>query len=207
MTGLMKALVLFTCLLVILSGCIVVGNSEMTPTTPTQKKSPGGLHKQSFQTPTLPATPTGRVDVNVLKLEQLVHERVNLERERRDVGPLSYHRGLASIGRYHSWDMAQRNYFAHVSPNGVTHQEFRKRYNSNCEITGQNLYRIRLSGQQVFINRTLSDLPSLAKEIVQGWLDSPGHRENLLSPYYQTEGIGIFVTKKGTIYVTQEFCG
>lgn len=45
----------------------------------------------------------------------------------------------------------------------------------------------------------------LAQQIVDGWMQSPGHRENILIPYWTSEGIGVEISGN-EVYVTQEFC-
>jgi uncharacterized protein YkwD len=49
------------------------------------------------------------------------------------------------------------------------------------------------------------DDDTIAQQAVDGWMDSPGHRENILSGYH-SEGIGIAITPEGKVYVTQNFC-
>ena len=48
----------------------------------------------------------------------------------------------------------------------------------------------------------------IARRTVDGWMNSPGHRENILTPYWRHEGIGIaFESGSGNrIYITQNFC-
>jgi len=46
-----------------------------------------------------------------------------------------------------------------------------------------------------------------AKAAVEGWLNSPGHRANILSPYFDRSGIGVAVTGSGMAYATQVFMG
>jgi Uncharacterized protein with SCP/PR1 domains len=38
-------------------------------------------------------------------------------------------------------------------------------------------------------------------------MKSPGHRQNILDPDYEVQGIGVFVDENGTVFLTQEFCG
>jgi len=49
----------------------------------------------------------------------------------------------------------------------------------------------------------------IAETTVQGWMKSPGHRENILTPYFKSEGIGVFINTSdtdGRVYITQNFC-
>ena len=49
-----------------------------------------------------------------------------------------------------------------------------------------------------------NSLEELAQSTVDGWMDSPGHRENILTPFSR-EGIGIIVTDEGEVYITENF--
>ena len=45
----------------------------------------------------------------------------------------------------------------------------------------------------------------IAKTTVQGWMNSPGHRKNILTPFWRSEGIGIAVAPDDKVYITAEF--
>ena len=45
----------------------------------------------------------------------------------------------------------------------------------------------------------------MASQIVDGWMDSPGHRENILSGFH-SQGIGVYATPEGKAYATQNLC-
>jgi len=49
-------------------------------------------------------------------------------------------------------------------------------------------------------------LEEIARSVVDGWYQSEGHRKNMLFPHWQREGIGIYITSDGKVYVTQNFC-
>jgi uncharacterized protein YkwD len=49
-----------------------------------------------------------------------------------------------------------------------------------------------------------NDPDELARSTVQGWMESPGHRENIMTPFTR-EGIGIYVTGEGEVYITENF--
>lgn len=201
----MRYAVVTVCLLILISGCIIVADGSRTRSSTDTTETP--IYDQPASTPAQPRTASPRDDVNVSKLERRIHEQVNEARVERDLQPLVYDKRLAAIGKYHSWDMAQRSYFGHKDPNGTAHLERRKRFEYVCPHTGENIgYKRIYLPSGAFTNENLS-LESLAREITHGWLNSTGHRENILSPHYEAEGVGVFVTQNGTIYVTQEFCG
>ena len=45
----------------------------------------------------------------------------------------------------------------------------------------------------------------IAQSTVQGWVNSPGHRQNILTSTYDREGIGIVISKDDGVYITQDF--
>jgi uncharacterized protein YkwD len=57
--------------------------------------------------------------------------------------------------------------------------------------------------------RTVYDwnsLEQIARSTVSGWMKSPGHRKNILQPFWKTEGIGIAVSPDDKVLITQNFC-
>ncbi len=46
----------------------------------------------------------------------------------------------------------------------------------------------------------------LAELVVDGWMDSSGHRENILKDSYDLEGIGVAIDSTEQVYITQNFC-
>ncbi|WP_439026350.1 CAP domain-containing protein [Haloarchaeobius sp. DT45] len=163
-----------------------------------------------------PGTDTPRVDdatgsVDAVLLEGLVHEAVNDRRATRGLSPLGDDPALAEIARYHSRDMAQNDYFAHTAPDGETVGDRYDAFGYDCHIRtgsltyangGENIYYTSFVG-------TAYTEHELAERAVDGWMDSPSHRENLLRPYWNDEGIGVWVLQEGGrthVYVTQNFC-
>ncbi len=144
-------------------------------------------------------------------LEREIHRQVNEERRRRGLDPLAFDPELREVARYHSADMAENGYVAHTSPDGETVADRYDRFGYDCRVSldeggystgGENLYRTAYAGQ------TLSR-DELADRAVDGWLSSPGHRENLLRDDWKREGIGVVVDVEGDVvqvYVTQNFC-
>ena len=45
-----------------------------------------------------------------------------------------------------------------------------------------------------------------ARDTVDGWMASPGHRENILTPTYDRLGAGMAISSGGELYATQNFC-
>jgi uncharacterized protein YkwD len=125
---------------------------------------------------------------------------------------------LSKIARKHSSDMAKRNYFSHNSPEG---HDFLYRYNQegySCSLVVDE--RIYLGAENIFQNNLydrieyVNDVPyyewrsreKIAETTVQGWMNSPGHRKNILTPHWKTEGIGVAISPDDKVYITQNFC-
>jgi uncharacterized protein YkwD len=157
-------------------------------------------------------------EISLKRLEQRIHDLINAEREKQGLEPLDWDDRLALIARNHSLDMAARKYFSHVSPEG---RDFAYRYNSTgytCERRidnilyrgAENIFQNNLYNQTTTINDTTyydwNSEKELAETTVQGWMQSPGHRKNILIPYWRNEGIGVAITPEGAVYITQNFC-
>jgi len=145
------------------------------------------------------------------EIESLVHKKVNEQRQLEGLNELSYDTELEEIARYHSKDMDQNDYFAHTSPDGEEMEDRYDMFGYDCQADmggnqyatgGENLFKQSFTGYK-FTNE------ELAAETVEGWMNSQGHRENMLEEYWDKEGIGVYIEENGsetTVYVTQNFC-
>lgn len=109
-------------------------------------------------------------------------------------GPLSPNGALRAAARGHSQDMAQRNYFEHSTPEGVTPAQRAKNAGYPSGFVGENI----AAGQ-----------PTPAS-VVQAWVDSPGHCVNMMDPRYRVLGVGYFFEDGGdrfNHYWSQELGG
>ncbi len=139
-----------------------------------------------------------------------IHDRINGVRAERGLDTLTYSEKLATIGRYHSDDMAAKGYFAHTGPDGQSLTDRYDRFGYDCRAT-IDTFKYATGGENIYKSVASKRRPvdEVASEAVQGWLDSKSHRKNLLKPYWDREGLGVNVTQddgKTTIYVTQNFC-
>lgn len=157
------------------------------------------------------------------KLAARIHELVNMERERRHVPPLAWNDALAEIALGHSREMSEYGYLSHINRAGETPTErgigggfiCRKRFDSYKEeglaenvLQNSLFHAVRYTRSKAgeTRERLWSNLEELAASTVQGWMTTKGHRENLLNPKFDTEGIGVGIAKDGKVYVTQLFC-
>lgn len=91
-------------------------------------------------------------------------------------GPLSVNDHLAVAAQRHAEDMAERMFFAHDNPDGETPTDRMRDAGYTGSITGENIARGQTSPAQV----------------VQGWIDSPGHCRNLMSASFTEIGVGYY---------------
>ncbi len=156
---------------------------------------------------------------NAGNLASMVHRLINEERENNHLDALQWDQQLASIALSHSRDMAQRHYFDHISPEG---KDFADRYKEHgytketrignqVYVGGENLFQYNVVASNTYDVETkeihgyvFNSLEDLARSTVDGWMESPGHRENILTPFTR-EGIGVEVTEEGEVYITENF--
>jgi len=165
---------------------------------------------------TLPLQPSDHTAIG-----KEVHKKINKVRRKHGLSALKWNADLTSIAQAHSLDMANRNYFAHVTPDGVDLQNRYRRADFNCQVPagprrfltgGENLHKgWRRTGRVTYSDGRqeetgLLSIHDVAAIAVEGWMNSPGHRENILQPHWLTQGIGVWMAPDGAIYVTQNFC-
>jgi uncharacterized protein YkwD len=107
---------------------------------------------------------------------------VNRERERRGLRRLDRTRSLDRASAQHSSDMAQNDYFDHRSPGGSTPAE---RARSAGYLSGARSWRV---GENLAWGTGPLATPN---SIVKAWLNSPPHRELMLSRGFADFGLGI----------------
>jgi uncharacterized protein YkwD len=155
---------------------------------------------------------------------RLIHESVNEIRTQKGRATLAYADSLTPLARVHSQDMARRDFLAHVNPDGQGVNDRARKIGLDCTKSvdasrtahgfGENLFsgtiyrgyrEIMEPGQPTRREYDWHTESSFARLVVQGWMDSRGHRKNLLDPQYDAEAL--FVALDGTkAYVTQIFC-
>lgn len=143
-------------------------------------------------------------EARVSELELKVYAGINAERTKQGGSPLTWDEGLASVARAHSDDMTGRGYFSHDTPEGLEPTDRLQRAGLNC----RKGYRYGIA-ENIAIETTLGNLDRTAAEAVRGWINSPGHRSNLLGRQYDRTGVGAsFGTWHGykAVYLTQVFC-
>ena len=156
--------------------------------------------------------------LGIAQLEKEIHILINKERKKHHLSALAWNDALSAIARKHSSDMAKRNYFSHFSPEG---HDFSYRYEQegySCALPAdgriylgaENIFQNNLYDRIVYVNDAAyyewNTMAKIADTTVQGWMNSPGHRKNILTPHWKSEGIGVVISPDDKVYITQNFC-
>ena len=149
---------------------------------------------------------------DMTRLERKIHSLINKERAKKGLPALLWDEGLHSIARRHSQDMEKRNFFSHDDPEGRSFPERYKDAFYKCRIrvgdtfcTGaENISQFYLDNES--LNKDGSAEEKIAEAVVKGWMNSKGHRGNILTPYFKRQGIGVAVSDDGRVFVTENFC-
>ncbi|MER5985453.1 sigma-70 family RNA polymerase sigma factor [Streptomyces sp. NPDC001787] len=132
-----------------------------------------------------PATPAPPAPPSV---SQQVTDLVNAERAKQGCGPVRGNGLMSTAAQRHSADMASRDYFAHTSPDGTDPGDRLTAAGYRWSTYGENIAK----GQ-----RTPAD-------VMSSWMNSPGHRANILNCSFKEIGVGMRSTGSGPVW-TQNF--
>lgn len=114
---------------------------------------------------------------------------VNEERAKYNAPPLKWDDKLAKLAENHCKDMINRNFFSHNTPDGKTPFDRMKAAGISYIAAGENI----AAGQ------------SSPQSVMESWMNSSGHRKNILNPDFEYIGIGIVRGGSYGIYWAQEF--
>jgi uncharacterized protein YkwD len=127
-------------------------------------------------------------EARLTKEESKLVQLVNSERAKRGIAALAINTKLMIIARGHSRDMVRVNTLSHTLEG-----------RGPSERASEVGYRYTKIAENVAYNqRTI-------KDAVRSWIESPGHKANILNRDYRETGVGIVVNKKGEPYYTQVF--
>ncbi|WP_152656767.1 CAP domain-containing protein [Oceanobacillus sp. CFH 90083] len=127
-------------------------------------------------------------DGEVSQFEQEVVDLTNQEREKQGLAPLELDTELSKVARAKSEDMQANNYFDHNSPNYGSPFDMMQSFGIDYNTAGENIAQGQRSPE----------------EVVNAWMNSQGHRENIMNSDFTHIGIGH--VEEGN-YWTQMFIG
>ncbi|WP_226658396.1 SafA/ExsA family spore coat assembly protein [Pseudalkalibacillus hwajinpoensis] len=118
-----------------------------------------------------------------------VMELTNKERAKNGLSPLTWNWQVARVARYKSSDMRDKNYFSHQSPTYGSPFSMLENFGVSYRSAGENI----AAGQ------------ATPEEVVKAWMNSEGHRKNILNPGYTQIGVGYVTGGSYGYYWTQMF--
>lgn len=118
-----------------------------------------------------------------------VLELVNKERSSRGLQPLQLDSKLNKVAAEKARDMAQNGYFSHDSPTYGSPFDMMRSFGVDYHSAAENI----AAGQRS------------ASEVMQSWMNSSGHRANILNPDYNKLGVGYYNAGSKAPYWVQEF--
>lgn len=121
----------------------------------------------------LALTPT-EAELSTITANRII-QLTNAERTKIGLGALTINPKLTEAAQLKAADMLKNQYFAHISPSGVTPWHWMEQADYTYEVAGENL---------------AIDFSS-AEDVVSAWLASPKHKENMLRPDYAETGVAV----------------
>ncbi|MCW7943835.1 SCP-like protein [Streptomyces hygroscopicus] len=175
-----------------------------TPSTPSAPASSPSIPQQRTRTPSptptrtataapptdkatpQPAAPPVRASTQSAT-EAEVLTLVNQERAKVGCSPVTASSGLTKLAELFSADMAARNFFDHTDPSGRDPWD-----------RAAGLGIIGLGGENIARGQ------ATAQDVMDAWMNSPGHRANILNCDFKTLGVGVHLGSGGPWW-TQDF--
>ena len=162
-------------------------------TTTGTKETQNTEETKSTQT-TSAANPTNSSNSNTSttsfrEFQKKVIELVNSERAKVGLNALSENNDLNNVATLKSEDMVKLNYFSHTSPTYGSPFEMLSQFNISYTAAGENI----AYGQ------------STPEEVMNGWMNSSGHKANILNTNFTQIGVGVAQKANGQYVWTQEF--
>ena len=157
--------------------------AKTTVTTQKPIQSSNGMTKKPTTT-----QPTQTTSSSVSAFEKKVVELTNVERSKQGLAPLTLDTALSKVAHAKAQDMKDKNYFDHNSPTYGSPFDMMKSFGISYRSAGENIAMGQTSPEQV----------------VQAWMESPGHRANIMNSSFTHIGVGYVASGN---YWSQMFIG
>lgn len=162
--------------------------------------------------PTLPVKPVSStivVNDTTKQVEQRIFYYTNIERANSGKPALKWDEQLAVIGRDDCVDMAARGFFNHINPDGETPADRAVRHGYTVEKDFGTYVRVGVGENIAMLSYYQGSQDDVAAFIVDAWMNSPGHRANIVDSEEQkftVIGVGVaYDSATDTWYAAQEF--
>jgi len=133
---------------------------------------------------TTTGTTSSTSSANVATAEKNAVELMNADRRANGLSDLKVSSAVTAVARSHAQDMVNRKFFSHSNPDGKTPSDRLKAAGISYSAVGENIAE---------------------NTSVHAFMNSSGHRANILNSNYTTVGIGVAYDSAGNVYVVQDF--
>ncbi len=130
----------------------------------------------------------GGQSAGITQQELQALQLLNRDRAKNGLASLTADAKLTQVARNHAADMAKQNYLNHTNLQGQ----------SPFDRMSANAIAYRSAGENIAYNHSLENME-------EAWMNSPGHRANILNKGYTHAGVGLYTKADGTIYGVQLF--
>ena len=145
---------------------------------------------------TKPETVDGTIDQRRLReietLERECLDEINRLRKAKGLRPYEFDVELLDVARGYSRRMAEEKFFSHTDPEGQNVKQRIEHASIRWRMVGENL-----AYSNGYINPVAAS--------VHYWMESPGHRSNILDPEFRLSAVGVWIGSNGTVYFTEIF--
>ncbi|WP_312560194.1 CAP domain-containing protein, partial [Anaerospora sp.] len=133
-------------------------------------------------------TSSSTSSANVATAEKNAVELMNADRRANGLSDLKVSSSVTAVARSHAQDMVNRKFFSHSNPDGKTPSDRLKAAGISYSAVGENIAE----------NTSVQAAET-------SFMNSSGHRANILNSNYTTVGIGVAYDSAGNVYVVQDF--
>ncbi len=133
-------------------------------------------------------TSSSTSSANVTTAEKNAVELMNADRRANGLSDLKVSSAVTAVARSHAQDMVNRKFFSHSNPEGKTPSDRLKAAGISYSAVGENIAE----------NTSVQAAET-------AFMNSSGHRANILNSKYTTVGIGVAYDSAGNVYVVQDF--
>lgn len=137
---------------------------------------------------TTTGTTSSTSSANVATAEKNAVELMNADRRANGLSDLKVSSAVTAVARSHAQDMVNRKFFSHSNPDGKTPSDRLKAAGISYSAVGENIAE----------NTSVQAAET-------AFMNSSGHRANILNSNYTTVGIGVAYDSAGNVYVVQDF--
>jgi len=144
--------------------------------------------------------PTGQVakDPNLTQERAFLLSDLNADRAKHGLPPLQENTTLNNEAEHRSTDMIQRNYFNHLIPDSGAGHYFMQELPSMPQHYGENV------AENSYIKQGMSK-QQVMNQTEEDFMNSPGHRTNVLDSNFDQVGLGVAYTPQGQLKLTEDF--